>query len=90
MNYFDLKHQEEEFQSFYSFFKILFENYFSERAGNVLTSAQDLVKSLNEADEAQQKAKEAIKQANEDISLAKSDLEKVSLHLLFRSSSYFN
>lgn len=49
----------------------------SQRSGNVLSQAKDLVKALEEADEAQQKAKDAIKQANEDISLARDDLEKV-------------
>lgn len=44
----------------------------------MLKQAQELVKALDEADEAQQKAKDAIKQANEDISLARADLEKVN------------
>lgn len=42
-----------------------------------MKQAKDLVKALEEADEAQQKAKDAIKQANVDISLARDDLEKV-------------
>lgn len=51
---------------------------FSQRAENAYKQAQELVKSLDEADLAQQRAKDAIKQANEDISLAKSDLEQVN------------
>lgn len=43
----------------------------------MLEQAHNLVKSLDEADEAQEKAKTAIEQANEDIALAKADLEKV-------------
>lgn len=43
----------------------------------MLEQAHNLVKSLDEADEAQEKAKAAIEQANEDIALAKADLEKV-------------
>lgn len=48
-----------------------------------MKAVQDLVNSLNEADEAQQKAKEAIKQSNEDIELAKSDLEKVIQMIMY-------
>lgn len=55
----------------------------SERAENVLKKAQELKKSLDEADIAQQKARDAIEQANEDIALARADLEKVSLLQLF-------
>lgn len=39
--------------------------------------AEEVVKDLNDAEEAQTKARVAIKQANEDIDLAKIDLEQV-------------
>lgn len=50
----------------------------SERAESVLKQAQELKKSLDEADIAQQRARDAIQQANEDIALARADLEKVN------------
>lgn len=56
---------------------------YSQRAENVYKQAQELVKSLDEADIAQQRAKDAIEQANEDIALAKADLEKVNLKFPF-------
>lgn len=40
-----------------------------------------MVKSLEDADEAQKKAKQAIAQANDDITSARQDLEEVKLHL---------
>lgn len=43
-----------------------------------MKQAQELKKSLDEADVAQQKARDAIEQANEDIALARADLEKVN------------
>lgn len=49
----------------------------SERADKVFEQAESLVKSLDDAEEAQEKAKTAIHQAHEDIALAKADLEKV-------------
>lgn len=63
-----------------------FVSYFSARADKVLEDAQNLVKSLDEAQDAQTKATAAIGQANEDIALAKADLEKVhscSKHAIF-------
>lgn len=51
---------------------------YSIRAEAAYKEAQELKKSLDEADIAQQKARDAIKQANEDISLARADLEKVN------------
>lgn len=50
----------------------------SQRAENVLKSAQDVVQSLDEASAAQFKAEEAIKQSSEDISLARADLDEVN------------
>lgn len=47
------------------------------RAEDVLVSAKDVVKSLEEADIAQTKARNAIKLSNEDIALARADLEQV-------------
>lgn len=47
------------------------------RADAVLERAQDVVKALDEAEQAQVAAREAIKKANEDIEMARSDLEHV-------------
>lgn len=59
---------------------------YSERAEKALKQAQELKKSLDEADVAQQKARDAIEQANEDIALARADLEKVKkLNFLCKS-----
>lgn len=43
----------------------------------MLERAKDVVKALDEAEDAQIKAREAIKKANDDIEMARSDLEEV-------------
>lgn len=69
---------------------IIFCPIFSERALKVLNSAKEMVKSLEEADEAQKKAKQAIAQANDDITSAKNDLEEVNPHLLKQTIFFFS
>ena len=44
--------------------------------------AKDVVKALDEAEEAQIKARDAIKKANDDIEMARSDLKEVIFELM--------